>query len=176
MNYKDAFLRLNPGFFEQEHIRTLPENEVYSELILDLRCALPDIPLPPCPENIHFGRYQGSMAPLRQAVSLVDEEWVQYFNKEDACFCAFDGEKIVAFCSISAMGKVDGLSVSGPGCVGTIPAYRRQGIGLKLVQLATKEIKKDGYALSWIHYTYLPKWYMKLGYQPVLRWNCNGFL
>lgn len=37
-------------------------------------------------------------------------------------------------------------------------------------------LKRDGFDLSWIHYTHLEKWYMKLGYEPVLHWNCKGFL
>ena len=37
-------------------------------------------------------------------------------------------------------------------------------------------LKRDGFDLSWIHFTHLEKWYMKLGYEPVLHWNCKGFV
>ena len=74
------------------------------------------------------------------------------------------------------MGSFRGLKIGGPGCVGTVPEYRRQGIGLRLVQLATGILKDQGYDLSYIHYTAVAPWYAKLGYQTVLKWNGRGFL
>lgn len=176
MNYADAFHHLKPGFFQQDDIASTPEDEHYTELIMDLTKPLPVIFPPSVPENITFGRYSGDIARLRAAVNEVDEDWIQYFNEGDDFYCAFDGEKIVAFCTLSDMGSYNGLRIGSPGCVGTIPAYREQGIGLRLVHLATEELKKTGFHLSWVHYTYLDQWYMKLGYQPILRWNCKGIL
>ena len=89
---------------------------------------------------------------------------------------AFDGEMIVAFCSLTDMGRFHGLHIGGPGCVGTIPEFCGQGIGLEMVRLATETLRQDVFDLSWIHYTHLAHWYMKLGYQPVLQWNSNGIL
>ena len=176
MNYAEVFLTINPGFFNREGIRSIPLEWTSTELVLDLRKELPSGPPFVCPEGITFGEYHGELAPLHQAVAQVDENWVQYFNEEDRFYCAFDGDKIIAFCCLSEMGEYKGLRVGGPGCVGTIPAYRKQGIGLEMVRLATKQLQKDGYGLSWIHYTHLDSWYMKLGYEPVLRWNRDGFL
>lgn len=176
MNYAEVFLTINPGFFNRAGIRSIPPEWTSTELVLDLRKDLPAGPPFVCPEGITFGEYHGELAPLHQAVAQVDENWVQYFNEEDRFYCAFDGDKIIAFCCLSEMGEYKGLRVGGPGCVGTIPAYRKQGIGLEMVRLATKQLQKDGYALSWIHYTHLDSWYMKLGYEPVLRWNRDGFL
>lgn len=176
MNYAEVFLTINPGFFNREGIRSIPLEWTSTELVLDLRKELPSGPPFVCPEGITFGEYHGDLAPLHQAVAQVDENWVQYFNEEDRFYCAFDGDKIIAFCCLSEMGEYKGLRVGGPGCVGTIPAYRKQGIGLEMVRLATEQLQKDGYALSWIHYTHLDSWYMKLGYEPVLRWNRDGFL
>ena len=176
MNYADVFLTINPGFFNREGIRSIPPEWTSTELVLDLRKELPSGPPFVCPEGITFGEYHGELAPLHQAVAQVDENWVQYFNEEDRFYCAFDGDKIIAFCCLSEMGEYKGLRVGGPGCVGTIPAYRKQGIGLEMVRLATEQLQKYGYALSWIHYTHLDSWYMKLGYEPVLRWNRDGFL
>lgn len=70
----------------------------------------------------------------------------------------------------------DGIHIGGPGCVGTIPEYRRRGIGLEMIRRATEILRKDGYDLSWIHYTPLERWYSKLGYRAILRWNCRGFV
>ena len=176
MNYADVFLTINPGIFNREGIRSIPPEWTSTELVLDLRKELPSGPPFVCPEGITFGEYHGELAPLHQAVAQVDENWVQYFNEEDRFYCAFDGDKIIAFCCLSEMGEYKGLRVGGPGCVGTIPAYRKQGIGLEMVRLATEQLQKYGYALSWIHYTHLDSWYMKLGYEPVLRWNRDGFL
>ena len=59
---------------------------------------------------------------------------------------------------------------------GTIPAYRKQGIGLKMVQNATAILKEVGYDLSYIHYTAVGHWYARLGYQTILRWNSQGIV
>ena len=91
-------------------------------------------------------------------------------------FCAFDGDRTAAFCFLSDMGRYQGLRIGGPGCVGTVPEDRRQGIGLEMVRRATEILRRDGFDLSWIHYTHVGPWYMKLGYRPVLRWNSGGLL
>ncbi len=66
--------------------------------------------------------------------------------------------------------------LAGPGCVGTLPQYRKQGIGLEMVRRATLLLKAEGFDLSWIHYTHLERWYGKLGYKTVLRWNREGLI
>lgn len=166
---------MHPGFFGEESIRSMPEDWVFTELVMDLRSDSPKA-ASGCPDGITFGEYHGDIEALRNAVRLVDEDWVQYFREGDRFFCAFDKGKIAAFCSLADLGSVEGFNIGGPGCVGTVPEYRRQGIGSKLVRLATELFRREGYDLSWIHYTYLAPWYMKLGYEPVLRWNSRGFL
>ena len=37
MDYKKLFDSLNPGFFEKAWIKSMPENYVFSELVMDLR-------------------------------------------------------------------------------------------------------------------------------------------
>lgn len=176
MNYTELFNRIHPGFFQEESIRVLPKDWVFTELVMDLRGDLPNGMPGRCPNGIAFGEYRGELAALRDAVRMVDEDWVQYFNEGNRFYCAFDGDRIVAFCDLSDMGWHQGLHIGGPGCVGTIPEFRERGIGLEMVRLATKTLCRDGFDLSWIHYTHLPRWYMKLGYQPVLRWNSGGIL
>lgn len=176
MNYTELFNCLHPNFFREEGIRALPKDCVFSELVMDLRGAQPNVPPLDFPNEIVFGEYHGELAKLREAVRRVDEDWVQYFNEGDRFYCAFDGENIVAFCSLTDMGRHQGLHIGGPGCVGTIPEYRRRGIGLEMVRSATETLKADGFDLSWIHYTHLAQWYMRLGYRPVLRWSSGGIL
>ena len=48
--------------------------------------------------------------------------------------------------------------------------------GLRMVQLATEELKRMGYDLSCIHYTAVGHWYAWLGYQTVVRWNRDGVM
>lgn len=176
MDYAKLFDSLHPGFFQQESIRTLPGDLVYTELVMDLCGELPDVTPSPCFNGITFGEYHGDFLALRDAVRQVDKDWVQYFREENRFYCAFDGAKIVSFCNLDDMGHFQGIHIGGPGCVGTIPEFRRQGIGLEMVRLATETLRQEGFDLSWIHYTHLVHWYRKLGYQPVLKWNSGGIL
>lgn len=176
MNCTEIFNALNPDFFVSENIRSMPSDWVFTELVMELRDGLPDMPRFKYPSGIGFGEYHGELSELRNAVRKVDADWVRYFNRGDRVFCAFDGDNIAAFCALTDMGRVDGLHIGGPGCVGTLPEYRRQGIGLETVRRATETFRQDGFDLSWIHYTHLAEWYMKLGYKPVLRWNSGGIL
>ncbi|MBE5810137.1 MAG: GNAT family N-acetyltransferase [Clostridiales bacterium] len=173
MTYTEMFQTLQPGFFEKPYIRSLPEAHIFDEQIIDLHEWQAGAPVP-CPAHITFGFYKGDVETLRAAVREVDEDWPQWFGKVDRVFCAFDGEKVASFCILDAFGEADGLKVGAPGCVGTVPAYRRQGIGLRMVQLATAILKDEGYDLSWIHYTHVGHWYARLGYKTVVRWNCKG--
>ena len=176
MDYKEIFNQLHPGFFDRESIKGMKEDWIFAELAMDLRKGLPATEPVPCPGNIAFRRFKGNIEVLRKAVSEVDGDWVQYFNEGGSYFCAYDGDRIVAFCFLGEMGRAGSLRIGAPGCVGTVPGYRKQGIGLRMVQVGTEILKRDGFDLSWIHYTHLEKWYMKLGYEPVLHWNCKGFL
>ena len=67
------------------------------------------------------------------------------------------------------------LKIAGP-CRRSVPAYRKQGIGLEMVRRVTMILKDEGYDLSYIHYTGVPHWYEKLGYRTVLRWTGTGVL
>ena len=176
MNYEELFNALHPGFFRQEHIRSLPENAVFTELAMDLRESVPHMPPAACPPGITFGEYAGDFSAVQNAVRQVEEGWLPYFKPGGRVFCALDGEKIASFCLLDEMGEFRGLRIGGPGCVGTVPEYRRRGIGLAMVQRATEILRREGFDLSWIHYTHLAPWYAKLGYRPVLRWNSRGFL
>ena len=176
MDSEQLFDTLFPGFFEQEGVRSLPETYVFTELAMDLREPLPCTDPLPCPEEISFRAYQGPVETLRDAVRRVEEDWVQYFHQGGRYFCAFSGEKIAAFCILTDFGTAGSLRVGGPGCVGTVPDFRKRGIGLEMVRQATGILQREGFVLSWIHWTHLSDWYRKLGYKPVLTWNREGFV
>lgn len=133
MNYTELFNSLYPGFFLEESIRAMSRDWVFTELVMDLRGDVTNVTLPRCLNGITFGEYHGKLAALRDAVHQVDEDWVQYFVEGCRYYCAFDGERIVAFCNLADMGRFQGVHIGGPGCVGTIPEYREQGIGLEVV-------------------------------------------
>ena len=175
-DYIEIFDKLNPGFFDREYLKDMKEDRIFAELVMDLKKELPVTDPVPCPEGIVFKYFDGNIDVLKKAVFEVDEDWVQYFNEGGSYFCAYDSETIASFCFLGEMGRFGELRIGGPGCVGTVPKYRKQGIGLRMVQAGTEILKRDGIDLSWIHFTHLEKWYMKLGYEPVLHWNCKGFI
>ena len=176
VDYKALFETLFPNFFQNEGIRSLSEDSVEAEQILWLDRFDPQAVTIPVPEGITFGFYKGPLDKLHEAVRAVDDGWVRYYNENSRVYCAFDGDKVVSFCDLDEMGTYQALRVAGPGCVGTIPSYRRQGIGLRMVQLATEILKQDGYDISFIHYTGVAHWYAKLGYRTVLKWNRDGIV
>lgn len=175
-SYTDMFHTLYPRFFASESIRSLPPEHVFEEQILDLHSFCADQVHIPCPEHITFGLYSGNIGALRDAVRQVDADWPQYFGEGDQIYCAYEGDQVVSFCLLDEFGRYDGMRIGGPGCVGTLPSHRGQGIGLRLVQNATAILKESGFDLSYIHYTSVGHWYARLGYRTILRWNARGVL
>lgn len=77
------------------------------------------------------------------------------------------GRAFSADCVLS----VPGVKVGSIGCVGTLPQYREQGIGLRMVELATLYLKNAGCDKSYVSYTHIERWYQKLGYQVFARFS-----
>lgn len=176
LNYEDLLLTFYPGFFEQESIRSIPPEKVYVEQILDLSAFSCETLSLTCPDQITFGMYAGDWNVLLAAVEAVQPKWLPFFKAGDKVYCALDGDKIASFCLLRHFGTYQHLLIGGPGCVGTVPSYRKQGIGLKLIQNVTALLKEQGYDASYIHYTGVGHWYAKLGYETVLRWTHQGIL
>ncbi len=176
INYQEMFNHLYPDFFAKSAPKDADPAETWEELAMELKLEAPVTQPVPCPEHITFGWYNGDTETLQKAVATVDEDWPEYFQQGDRVYCAFDGDRIASFCLVDTMGEYQGLRIGGPGCVGTVPEYRRQGIGLRMVQKATDILRKEGFDISFIHYTAVGRWYEKLGYQTVLEWNKNGFV
>ena len=127
----------------------------------------------PAPDGVTFGFYSGDPAPLLAAVSEVEPGWAKYYDGREPAFCGFVGETVVSFCLLSDFGEREILGVKsrvgGTGCVGTFPAYRRRGIGLKMVSLGTLILKERGFDYSYIHDIGVPDWYAKLGYKTIFK-------
>ena len=127
----------------------------------------------PALDGVTFGFYEGDPEPLLNAVNEVEPNWAKYYDGREPAFCAIARDKVVSFCLLSNFGEKKILGerakVGGTGCVGTVPAYRRRGIGLKMVSLGTLILKERGFDYSYIHDTGVPDWYAKLGYKTIFR-------
>lgn len=178
--YEELFYSMHPDFFKQEYLKDFSEENIYEEMILFLSEFDEQLYKKEFSQNISFGFYEGDVNSLKKIVAKVSESWVQYFNEDTKVFCGYVDGNIACFCIVDDMGEVmlDGKSVkvAGPGCVGTVPEFRNQGLGLTMVKKVTEFLKAEGYDLSYIHYTGVAPWYAKLGYKTVLRWNKNGFI
>lgn len=134
----------------------------------------------PVSSEVTFGYYMGESEPLLEAVGQVEKGWPSFFTENSLVYCAYVDGEIASFCLIEDMGtyRIDGktIKVGGPGCVGTVPKFRRRGIGLSMVSKATSILKEKGYDYSYIHYTGVASWYAKLGYRTEIRWGKNGIL
>lgn len=179
MNEQDGIILFNslfPNFFESESIKTMHDAESFEEMILSLGERLCGYEKE-LGEDISFGFYNGDKDALKAAVAKVDEDWVQFFDG-GRIFCGYCGGEIASFCIVDDMGEhdVNGRSfrVGGPGCVGTVPEYRRRGIGLAMVARVTKILADEGFDISYIHYTGVADWYAKLGYKTIVKWDRNG--
>lgn len=161
------------GFFEKMGYTF---NDGCAEMTLDFPdfdiCKL-EIPI--YPEGVSFGFYSGDREPLYAAVRSVDEEWEQYFENDEPVFCAFEkgvpvGFTIVDYDALCILGG-EGQKVGSIGCVGTVPAARRRGIGLAMAAHACTELKKSGCTRLFVHYTHLEKWYAKIGCLTFMRYH-----
>ena len=60
------------------------------------------------------------------------------------------------------------------GCVGTVPDFRRRGIGLEMVAEAAKLLLQRGCDDIFIHYTAVYDWYSRLGFKTRLFLKLGG--
>lgn len=125
----------------------------------------------PVPRNASFGKYSGSLSELHCAVAAVDPDWVRYFDGSNV-FCGYLDGEIASFCIADEDERcllTDGKRKIGSiGCVGTVPRYRRKGIGLKMAALAADELSNMGCGCCFIHYTHVFDWYARIGAEAFL--------
>ena len=99
----------------------------------------------PSISGVSFGVYSGDLEKIRKLVEKVDAKWCKYFTENTTIFCAFVNKEPVSFCIITPTADSilcdDKLKIGGVACVGTVPEYRKRGIGLKMVDVATIYLK-----------------------------------
>ncbi len=119
-----------------------------------------------------YGWYEGDLATLHRAVASVEEDWVKLFGEDERVYVGMVNGEIASFCQVAADARVYLADMHGrvgmPGCVGTVPEYRRKGIGLEMVARVTQYLKEQGMDISYIFYTGVAKWYEKLGYRTFM--------
>ena len=176
--YEALFTSMHPGFFDRDYIKNKETDEIYEEMLLPLKDYDPASAQIPVPAEATFGFYRGDWQQLLDAVRQVDAGWVPIYEKGGRVYCGFVKGQIASFCLAEEMGRhmLNGKAYrfAGPGCVGTLPAFRRQGIGLKMVADVTALLQAEGFDYSYIHYTGVGPWYAKLGYRTCLQWNRKG--
>lgn len=151
---------------------TFCEEGRYAEMILDIS-GYEEKTRPI--QNIDFRFFTGDAEKLKKAVASVREDWVQYFKDGTCVFCGYEGENLASFCIVDEVADcildTGEKKVGAIGCVGTVPDYRKRGIGLRMVDLATVYLKNKGCKESSISYTHIDNWYKKLGYQTYARFS-----
>lgn len=127
------------------------------------------------PKDTCYRFFDGRHSELLHAVAEVEEEWVQYFTDDSKVFCGFKNGELASFCivdeEVHCLLSDGNNKVGSIGCVGTRPDFRKQGIGLYMVELATELLAEKGCDKSFIHCTHLEKWYGKLGYKTFLKYG-----
>ncbi len=141
------------------------------EMGMDLSGFSASLPATDITYDFLNGRYDR----LKKAVASVDEEWVQYFSEDSSIYCGFKDGEIACFCLVDFDAECilsdENSKVASIGCVGTVPKFRRNGYGLKMVENATLISKEKGCNKSFIHQTHLESWYGKLGYKTVIKFS-----
>ncbi len=143
---------------------------VSADLTLNLsQYSTPNIP--PSPYDIRFGLPSDKVhAQNSNAVEEVDSDWISYFAVPNApVFAAWRNENLAGFLLLDDHADVPycpfDARVGTIGCVGVLRDYRKQGIGLRMVDAATRELIARGCAWAHIGYTHLSHWYGRIGYQ-----------
>ena len=157
-----------PGFFQRRGYQASWVSE-------DLTLQNPPVPAPPCPPDVCFRpAAPGDQPALLAAVAQVEPGWVQYYQAPSTpVLLACRANEILGF---TLFGLTDesfshspGARMAAIGCVGVVPAARRQGIGLKMVETAAAQLLEQGAEELYIGYTHLSHWYARLGFQTRLR-------
>ncbi len=156
------------GFFEK---RGYTFGSEYAEMCVDLSHYSD-----PLPENsTRFGFYNGEIEQLQAAVADVDEDWVQYVDGNNEYFCGYADENPISFCifedNVINLASGGAMRCGSVGCVGTVPQFRKHGIGLKMVSLALEELKRRSCDKCFIHMTHLWDWYARLGAKVILKYR-----
>ena len=124
----------------------------------------------PKPENVTY-RFatESDREALLKAVEQVVPEWVGLYK-------GYCGETLLAVCNgeIAAFEMIEehggffcteAKKHGSIGCVGTVPQYRRRGIGLDMTAQSVRILKDRGCDRVQLLYLVFDKWYGKLGFK-----------
>ncbi len=132
----------------------------------DFEYAALDIPKP---RNIEY-RFatESDKEELLKAVEQVATDWVELYREcnDEVLLAICDGE-IAGF---EMLNEYDGIFTKNAkkhgciGCVGTVPKFRKRGIGLDMTARSVQILKDRGCDKVQLLYLVLDKWYGKLGF------------
>ena len=134
-------------------------------MTLTLPCVCPV----PVPDGVSFAR-NGVDAHVLEAVKAVEKSWLGVYEStdEDVLLAKVNG-KTAGFCIPSGWSRFGGRDTGSVSCVGVLPEFRNRGIELAMVKEALRCLADDGCTDAELLYTAIPRWYGKLGFQPLHR-------
>lgn len=123
----------------------------------------------PKPQNIEYRFAEESdKEELLKAVELVVPDWVDMYREcDDEILLAICDGKIAGFEMLNEYGGVFTKNAEKHGCigcVGTVPEFRKRGIGLDMTARSVQILKDRGCDKVQLLYLVLDKWYGKLGF------------
>lgn len=90
MNRQEGILLLDsmyPNFFEREHIRSIPDEWICDEMVLELDQFEPHKYDKKLEDNVSFGYYEGDLDELKKAVERVVQYWTLFYNEKQRIYC-----------------------------------------------------------------------------------------
>lgn len=125
--------------------------------------------------DVEFHFFDGDIKELQEKVAIVDSTWPQYFTNPANIFCGYYKGQLASFCCVDeecdCIISEPGIKVGTIGCVGTVPEFRKKGIGLRMVDLSSIYLKENGCKKCYISYTHIDYWYSRLGYKTFARFT-----
>ncbi|MBP3922119.1 MAG: GNAT family N-acetyltransferase [Ruminiclostridium sp.] len=123
----------------------------------------------PKPSNIEYRFAEESdKEELLKAVELVVPDWVDMYREcDDEILLAICDGRIAGFEMLNEYGGVFTKNAEKHGCigcVGTVPEFRKRGIGLDMTARSVQILKDRGCDKVQLLYLVLDKWYGKLGF------------
>ncbi len=123
----------------------------------------------PKPQNIEYRFAEESdKGELLKAVELVVPDWVDMYREcDDEILLAICDGRIAGFEMLNEYGGVFTKNAEKHGCigcVGTVPEFRKRGIGLDMTARSVQILKDRGCDKVQLLYLVLDKWYGKLGF------------
>ena len=102
---KDLFISLHPNFFEQDYVKNMDSDEIFDEMVLELKDFSENEVEIPIQAGITFGFWEKSVKDpiMQKAIKDVEEDWLEFFNEdsEEKVFCAFKFITMFIFGSLS---------------------------------------------------------------------------